>query len=145
MTAIKARENYQLAIDRCKQQWERISALTAIQSPSRTEREELLSAEHCFTLVISADYQQSQRSEQPGTTYYLQKNSHDMFGIVDHRNEKSMVYIFDELLTHYYHSVREKHSWIKRVAIFLDNATSTNYFLMGHGDGRQRRTGTSLH
>ena len=43
-----------------------------------------------FTLVISADYQMSKLvphwglSPQPASTYYLQKLSHDIFGIVDH-------------------------------------------------------------
>ena len=36
------------------------------------------------------------RTEQPGSTYYLQKVSHDVFGIVDHSVQKSTVYIFDE-------------------------------------------------
>ena len=36
------------------------------------------------------------QDEQPGSTYYLQKVSHDIFGIVDHRDEKSVAYLFDE-------------------------------------------------
>lgn len=35
-------------------------------------------------------------SPQPGSTYYLQKLSYDLFRIVDHRDESSAVYIFDE-------------------------------------------------
>jgi len=99
--------------------------------------------QHCFTLAISADYQQSKlipswgKTEQPGSTYYLQKVSHDIFGIVDHR-EKSTVYSFDErigpkntdhtvsILTQYWNAVSHQHPWIHRLAIFLDNATSTN-------------------
>ena len=142
--ATKAREYYRSSMNKCAEQWKKINVLTAIQSPSRAEREELLTAQHCFTLVISADYQQSKlvptwgRSEQPGSTYYFQKVSHDIFGIVDHRDEKSTVYTFDErigpkntdhtvsLLTQYHHTVKHEHPWIKRLAIFLDNATSTN-------------------
>lgn len=30
------------------------------------------------------------------STYYLQKVSHDIFGIVDHRDEKGTLYLFDE-------------------------------------------------
>ena len=62
------------------------------------EREELDSLKHCFTLTISADYQQSKlipswrKTEQPGSTYYLQKVCHDVFGIVDHREEKGTIY-----------------------------------------------------
>ena len=100
--------------------------------------------EHCFTLTISADYQQSKlipswgKTEQPGSTYYLQKVSHDIFGVVDHRTEKSSVYLFDErigpkntdhtisFLDHYWQTVFHQHPWIRRLAIYLDNATSTN-------------------
>lgn len=35
-------------------------------------------------------------SPQPGATYYLQNMSHDIFGIVDHSDEHSMLYIFDK-------------------------------------------------
>ena len=144
ITATKAREFYKSTIDKCKQQWNTISQLTAIRSPTRREREELQTARHCFTLAISADYQQSKlipswgRTEQPGSTYYLQKVSHDIFGIVDHREEKSVTYIFDErigpkntdhtvsLLTLFWQNISLEHPWINRLAIFLDNATSTN-------------------
>lgn len=62
--------------------------------------------------------------------------SHDIFGIVDHREENSVTYIFDErigpkntnltvsLLTLFWHNVSHEHPWIKCIA--LDNATSTN-------------------
>ena len=100
--------------------------------------------QHCFTLVISADYQQSKlipnwgATEQPGSTYYLQKLSHDIFGVVDHREDKSVVYTFDEqigqkntdhtvsFLTMYWRSISQQYQWLQRLAIFLDNATSTN-------------------
>ena len=144
ITATKARENYKSTTVKCKQDWCTINQLTAICSPTRREREKLQEAQHCFTLSISADYQQSKlvpswgRTEQPGSTYYLQKVSHDIFGITDHRQEKSTVYIFDErigpkntdhtvsLLTRYWHVISHQHPWIRRLAIFLDNATSTN-------------------
>ena len=67
-----------------------------------SEREELKSTQHCFTLTIGAYYQQSKlipswgRIEQPGSTYYLQKVSHDVLGIVDHSKDESTVYLFDE-------------------------------------------------
>ena len=35
---------------------------------------------------------------QPGSTYYLQKLSHDIFGIVDHQEHHSTLYIFDEMV-----------------------------------------------
>ena len=76
--------------------------------------------------------------EKPGSTYYLQKVSHDILGIVDHSENKSTVYVFDErigpkntdhtvsFLTNFWHSVTQRHPWIHRLANFLDNATSTN-------------------
>ena len=90
--------------------------------------------QHCFTLTLSADYQQSKlipswgRTEQPGSTYYLQKVSHDIFGIIDHREEQGVVYLFDERIgpKNTDHTVSSCHPWIKRLALFLDNATSTN-------------------
>ena len=48
-----------------------------------------------FTLVISTDYQMSKLtphwgySPQPGSTYYLQKLSHNLLGIVNHSEEAS--------------------------------------------------------
>ena len=35
-------------------------------------------------------------SPQPGSTYYLQKLNHDIFGIVNHAQNSSSVYLFDE-------------------------------------------------
>ena len=150
-TATKAREYYKATTERCKSQWSVIKRLTNISRPSRSEREELQSAQHCFTLTISADYQQSKlipswgRSEQPGSTYYLQKVSHDILGIVDPSSDESTVYLFDEhvgpkntdhtvsfltsgILHHItsHHITSQQHPWIHRLAIILDNATSTN-------------------
>lgn len=68
----------------------------------RREQDDLEETKHCFTATISADYQQSKlipswgKTEQPGSTYYLQKVSHNIFGIVDHSDDKSVVYVFDE-------------------------------------------------
>jgi len=133
-----------------------ITELTGKAARSTKEREDLAIRQHCFTLAISADYQQSKlipswgKTEQPGSTYYLRKVSHDIFGIVDHREEKSTVYLFDErigpkntdhtvsFLTQYWNAVSHQHPWIHRLAIFLDNATSTNknkYLFLGNGDG----------
>ena len=70
----------------------------------RTEEEEdtLTRLKHNFTAVLSVDYQMQKLvphwglSPQPGATYYLQKMSHDIFGIVNHSDEHSTLYIFDE-------------------------------------------------
>lgn len=142
--ATKSREFYKTCQDKCKTSWSDIVRLSNKSSLTAAEREELDSLKHCFTLTISADYQQSKlipswgKTEQPGSTYYLQKVSHDVFGIVDHREEKGTIYLFDErigpkntdhtisLLMRYWETVSCVHPWIQRLAIFLDNATSTN-------------------
>ena len=83
-------------------------------------------------------------SAQPGTTYYLQKLSNDIFGIVDHREEKAAIYLFDETvgpkntdhtvsyITHYLKSDTIP-DFVRRVHLFLDNTCSTNksYYLIG--------------
>ena len=96
-------EYYKAAIDKCKQQWKKIVQLTDQRLLSRSEEEELVSIRHCSTATISADFQQSKlilswgNTEQAGSTYYLQKVSHDLFGIiVDHSTDDSAMYIFDE-------------------------------------------------
>ena len=142
--ATKAREYYKESVQKCKTSWNKIMQLTNKTPLTAREREELESLQHCFTLTLSADYQQSKlipswgRTEQPGSTYYLQKVSHDIFGIIDHREEQGVVYLFDErigpkntdhtvsFLSHYVETVSACHPWIKRLALFLDNATSTN-------------------
>lgn len=113
------------------QQWKEIVTITDKGPLSRVEKEKLASLKHCFTLTISADYQQSKliptwgRSEQPGVTYYLQKVSHDIFGIVDHRDETGVLYLFDEqigpkntdhtisLLMEYWKKESTKYPWIQ--------------------------------
>ena len=142
--ATKSREFYKVCVDKCKNNWSDIMRLTSRRPLTPSERDELEMLQHCFTLTISADYQQSKlipswgRTEQPGSTYYLQKVSHDIFGIVDHRDKEGTLYLFDErigpkntdhtisFLSTYWQSVSQQHPWIQRLAIFLDNATSTS-------------------
>ena len=72
-------------------------------------------------ITCSSDTQQIAawgRTEQPGSTYYLQKVSSDILGIVDHSEEKSTVYLFDERIG----PKNTDHT----ISFFLDNATSTN-------------------
>ena len=93
--ATQSREYYKTAIDKCHEQWAKIEQLTQKNALTIREWEDLDGAKHCFTATISADYQQSKlipswgKTEQPGSTYYLQKVSHEIFGIVDHSNDNS--------------------------------------------------------
>ena len=140
------RDYYNQMIKKCKTEWAEINKLSMEENPSQDTVSKLVVAKHTFTLVLSADFQQSKliphwgRTEQPGSTYYLQKVSHDIFGLVDHRSEASCNYtwIFDEtvgpkntdhtiaFLSNYLEKVTSEFPWIRRACIFLDNAGNTN-------------------
>ena len=108
------------------------------------QTEELECMKKRFDLVLSADYQMSKlipywrSSPQPGSTYYFQKLSHDVFGIVNHANDAAMIAIFDErvgpknsdhtlsYITHYVTQSACLPQWVRRIHLFLDNAVSTN-------------------
>ena len=81
--ASNARAFHNSMIARCSKEWERIVELSATDR-TPVEDEELEGAKHNFTLVLSADYQQSKliphwgHTAQPGQTYYYQKVSHDV-------------------------------------------------------------------
>ena len=74
-------------------------------------------------------------SPQPGSTYYLQKLNHNVFGIVNHATTKSAVYLCDErygpkntdhtisYVTHYLGGLS---TFVRRLHLFLDNTSSTN-------------------
>ena len=68
------------------------------------EEQTLQDLKNTFTLTISADHQMNKlspywgQSPQPGSTYYLQKVTYDIFGIVDHREESGFVYLLNELI-----------------------------------------------
>jgi len=103
--------------------------------------------QHNFTVALSADFQMQKLvllSPQPGSTYYLQKLSHDIFGIVDHRQGHSILYIFDKtvgpkntdhtisLLMDYMRNSTDFPSWIRHVHIF-PGSTNKNAYFMGWG------------
>lgn len=88
---------------KCSEEWAEIVELEG-RLPELTgdEKEKLVTMKHKFNLVLSADYQMGKlvpywgQSPQPGSTYYLQKLNHDIFGIVNHATGSSAVYVFDE-------------------------------------------------
>ena len=148
--AQQSHDYYNEVKSRCQMEWKEICKLENKQNKSNEENETLENLRHNFTAVLSVDFQMQKLvpywglSPQPGSTYYLQKLSHDIFGVVDHREDHSMLYIFDEtigpkntdhtisLLMDYIRSNAAFPSWIKRVHIFLDNTGSTNknaYFM----------------
>ena len=102
--AQSARTHYKETIDKCKTSWKRIEELSNKSKLVPEEQEELDRLQHCFSLVLSADFQQSKlvphwgKTQQPGQTYYLMKISNDIFGITDHRNGNNSVFLFGEEL-----------------------------------------------
>ena len=137
-------EDYVALTKRCKDEMVKIKTLEEKLDRSEEEEDELGRLKSRYTLVISADYQMSKLvptwgySPQPGSTYYLQKLSHDLLGIVNHSDDSSAVYIFDErsgpkntdhtvsYLTHYLIESGAVPSWVRRIHLYLDNACSTN-------------------
>ena len=101
-----------------------------------------------FSLVLAVDYQMSKlvpywgQCPQLGSTYYLQKLPHDIFGVVNHATNSSTVYLLDKrvgpkntdhtisYLTHY---ISQLPSWICRIHVYMDNTCTTNkiWYTMG--------------
>ena len=129
-----ARNFYNEMVKQCKEQWSRLSTPEVGTSANR----------HSFMLVVSADYHQAKlipywgRSPQPASTYYMSRESYDVFGIVDHRDDSGHVRLFSETIGHkttdhtvsllqgYIQDVKAEYPWLERVLVFMDNATSTN-------------------
>ena len=143
LEAARSLENYHEMTKRCKTQWKETCCLESNTERSADEDEKLQHLKSTFTLVLSADYQMGKllpswgRSPQPSSTYYFQKLTCDILGIVDHRDCSGAVYVFDErvgpkntdhTISYILHYIKcEKvPSWVKRVHLFMDNAGSTN-------------------
>ena len=126
---------------KCSTKWNRILELQAKLTLDEDEQDELEVLKRSFSLVLAVDYQMAKlvpywgHSPQPGSTYYLQKMSHDVFGIVNHGTNASTVYLFDErvgpkntdhTVSYTTHYISELPDWIRRIHIFMDNTSSTN-------------------
>ena len=90
LTSQKSYKYYIEMVNRCATQWKRIAGLQGKESLSDEEEEEHSRLQEVFSLTLSADYQMSKlvpswdMSPQPGSTYYLQKVSHNIFEVDDH-------------------------------------------------------------
>ena len=132
---------------KANKKWNRIVELERMSDLSQNERDELEVLRNSFNLVIAADYQMSKlapywgQSPQPGSTYYLQKLSHHIFGIVNHATNKTTVYLFDErvgpkntdhTVSYLTHFISQLPPWLCRIHLFLDNtcATNKNWYMM---------------
>ena len=126
---------------RCTSEWEEICKLEETTALCGDEKEKLGGMKNKFNLVLCTDYQQCKlvpywgMSPQPGSTYYLQKLNHDVFGIVNHGPNSSAIYLFNETvgpkntdhtISYITHFLATLPTWIKRIHLFLDNASSTN-------------------
>ena len=95
--AFKAREFHHTMMERCRSVWKKIAEFEQKSTLSEADIDQLEALKHQFTLVLSADYQQAKllphwgRTAQPGQTYYFQKISHDIFGIVDHHTDQNSI------------------------------------------------------
>lgn len=140
-------EHYVEAKSRCSKEWLEITSLEQKGALTEEEKVKLEQMKTRFDLVLCADYQMCKLvpfwgcSAQPGSTYYLQKLNHDIFGIVNHGSGCSTVYLFDErvgpkntdhTISYLNHYISKLPAWVQRVHIFLDNTASTNknFFMM---------------
>ena len=145
--AQQSHDYYNEESTRCSEERNTIQSLETKAVLTDEEKETLLGLKSRFNLVVCADYQNSKLipywglSAQPGSTYYLQKLNHDVFGIVNHGSSSSTVYLFDEragpkntdhTISYLTDFISKLPDWIQRVHIFLDNTCSTNknYYLM---------------
>ena len=143
LEASRSLDNYHEMTKRCKMQWDQITSLESNTHRSTPEDDELRDLKKSFILVLSADYQMGKllpswcQSAQPSSTYYFQKLSCDILGIVDHRTGSAATYIFDERLgpkntdhtvSYILHYIKSENvpAWVKRLHLFMDNAGSTN-------------------
>ncbi len=100
--AQKSHTFYVEASVRCKTEWNEILELEKKTGLNEEEKQQLKYLKGKFNLVLCADYQMCKlvpywgMSAQPGSTYYLQKLNHDVFGIVNHATKSSTAYLFDE-------------------------------------------------
>lgn len=101
--AQEALEHYKFMVTKCKRDWQAIVSLASRENSDKPGQRQLEALKESFVLVLSADYQMSKllipfwgSSAQPGMTYYQRKVSHDLFGIVDHRDDSNYVSVFDE-------------------------------------------------
>ena len=148
--AAKSLAQYQDMTSRCQSQWKDIMLLETKSERSTEDEAKLQELRDSFTLVLSADYQMGKllpswcKSPQPSSTYYYQKLSCDILGIVDHREGNAACYTFDErvgpknsdhTISYILHYIKSENvpSCIKRVHLFMDNAGSTNknMYIMG--------------
>lgn len=123
---------------------EKIKELEGKEVLSSCVTEQLTVVQHSITLVVFADYQMTKpipnwgNSPQPGSTYYFQKLSCNIFGVVDHREETSAIYLTPETygpkntdhtvsyLFHYFRTSGLVSEWIKCIHLYMHNAGSTN-------------------
>lgn len=142
--ATKSHKYHKEMVERCAKIWNEIKELEEREDLSQRELDHLTTRKHTFTLTFSCDYQMSKLvpywglSPQPGSTYYFQKLSHDILGIINHATDQGSVYLFDERVgpkntdhtlsyfTHYLQESGNVPAWIKRIHLFMDNAGSTN-------------------
>ena len=101
---MRSHQYHKERVESCQKTWREIKELEDKSILTETECTQLSTLKHTFALTLSCDYQMGKLipfgvfSAQPGTTYYLQKLSHDIFGLVNHPTNEASVYMFNECI-----------------------------------------------
>ena len=93
MSIDKARDHYNEVITNSKKQWKEIIRLSNLPTLSDSEQNTLDTLKHSFTLTLHLFPTGAALKSQD---LLSTKVSHDAFGIVDHLQGISTIYIFDE-------------------------------------------------
>ena len=130
--ATESQTFYHLATSKCAENCKSIKSLVAKTSRSVEEQQELDTKKHthiscqcCQNLYLTGD--------APGSTYFLQKVSHNVFGVIDHQQcitlwweDQTKEYRPRHIMHTHLEAITGCHPWIKRVLIFHDNAANIN-------------------
>ena len=131
-------DEYKEAREKSTQDYQRIAELQKNGCANEEEEEELMQKKANLNVCVDADYQQAKLiphwgyTPQPGTTYYKQKLSNDIFGVVVHTEPVRRLYTWhegaagaktsDHTITCLEDCIGKLEAWVQHVTIVLDNA-----------------------
>ena len=148
-TAQACQEEYKRQRRSSQETWKRISEIQERGPASVEEEQELQQLQAGFVGLLDADYQMGKLlshwgySVQPGSSYYKQKLSFDVFGIVFHGTPSNSFYSFHEgaaAAKNSDHTISCLNSfieqsvtaWVRHLVLVLDNAqVNKNQFVVG--------------
>ena len=131
-------DEYKEAREKSTQDYQRIAELQKNGCANEEEEEELMQKKANLNVCVHADYQQAKLiphwgyTPQPGTTYYKQKLSNDIFGVVVHNEPVRRLYTWhegaagaktsDHTITCLDDCIGKLEAWVQHVTIVVDNA-----------------------